>query len=405
MVPTIKIGLLGFGTVGSGVYHMLTENKTKIAQKKHVCFEVSKILVGNISKYQSEIEKGLPITTEFSEILADNSIEIVVEVMGSAETAREYIIQSLEAGKNVVTANKDALALYGDELTRIAKENGKDLLFEASVAGGIPIIRTLTDSYIADNIQEISGIINGTTNFIISRMNDEKESYQEALALAQERGFAEADPTGDVEGLDAARKLIILVKLAFGYRLAMSDFPIEGITHATLEDFAAAEALGYTLKLIGTAKRMNNDFQARVGMHLIPTSHPLAMVKNEYNGVFVKGEAIGETMLYGPGAGSLPTANSVVSDILTVSDHISGHQTGKFMPLISENHEWHKPETLFLDALLRVKNNESLLAALQSAHLSFKPHGKHYLMLFGISESQLTDLQDLDEIEAIFRKL
>ena len=227
MEPTIKIALLGFGTVGSGVYQMLTENKAKIAQKKQVDFEISKILVGNKTKHQAAIEKGVPITTDFTEILDDTTIQIVVEVMGSAETARKYIIQSLQAGKHVVTANKDALALYGEELTHVAKENNKNLFFEASVAGGVPIIRALTDSFIADNIQEISGIINGTTNFIISRMNDEQETYEQALALAQEKGFAEADPTGDVEGLDAARKLIILVKLAFGYRLKLDAFQLK----------------------------------------------------------------------------------------------------------------------------------------------------------------------------------
>lgn len=401
MEPTIKIALLGFGTVGSGVYQMLTENKAKIAQKKQVDFEISKILVGNKTKHQAAIEKGVPITTDFTEILDDTTIQIVVEVMGSAETARKYIIQSLQAGKHVVTANKDALALYGEELTHVAKENNKNLFFEASVAGGVPIIRALTDSFIADNIQEISGIINGTTNFIISRMNDEQETYEQALALAQEKGFAEADPTGDVEGLDAARKLIILVKLAFGYRLKLDAFPVEGITKLQQKDFEAAKHYGFTLKLIGSAKQLQTGFEARVGMYLVPLDHPLAMVKNEYNGVFVKGEAIGETMLYGPGAGSLPTANSVVSDILAVSDRMKWQQTESFLPLVSNAHEWSPRETLITDALLRVTNQEFI----RKMPFAVSKFEEQYLYLSNVTEQQLTELEENEAVEAIYRKL
>lgn len=406
MEPTIKVALLGFGTVGSGVYQMLTENKSKITQKKQVDFEICKILVGNRTKHLAAIEKGVPITTDFSEILNDPTIQIVVEVMGSAETAREYIIHSLEAGKHVVTANKDALALYGDELTRVAKENNKNLFFEASVAGGIPIIRALTDSFIADSIQEVSGIINGTTNFIISRMSEEGESYEQALALAQEKGFAEADPTGDVEGLDAARKLIILVKLAFGYRMKLDDFPVSGITQLKQHDFDAAKHYGFTLKLIGSAKQLEEGFTARVGMYLVPLAHPLAMVKNEYNGVFVKGEAIGETMFYGPGAGSLPTANSVVADILAISDRIKWQQTESFLPLVSNDYSWHQAGTLVTDALVRVGDQEAV-ASLVSQKLNgeVSKYGADYLYLSNITEQQLEELEANERVEAIYRKL
>lgn len=405
MTQTIKIGLLGFGTVGSGVYRILTENKKKIAEKKNVVFEVSKILVGNISKYQAAIENGLPITDDFSEILVDEQIDIIVEVMGSAETAREYMIKALESGKNVVTANKDALALYGDEIARVAKANGKDLLFEASVAGGIPIIRTLTQSYSADSIHEISGILNGTTNFILSQMVNNHKSYAEALMLAQEKGFAEADPTGDVEGLDAARKLIILVQLAFGYRLEMADFPISGITRVTLSDFSAAQHFGYTLKLIGRAKQTAGAFSARVGLHLVPVGHPLTMVNDEYNGVFIKGEATGETMLYGPGAGSLPTANSVVSDILEVCDHMNGDQTGTYLPLMSKDRKWHKAEEMVPSALLRCKDGHELESFLLANTVTFIPYEKDYLLVENISETLLTTIELMDTIEAIYRKL
>ena len=401
MEPTIKIALLGFGTVGSGVYQMLTGNKAKLAQKKQVSFEISKILVGNKTKHQAAIEKGAPIPTDFMEILNDTTIEIVVEVMGSAETAREYILQSLQAGKHVVTANKDALALYGEELTQVAKENGKNLFFEASVAGGIPIIRVLTESYIADNIQEVSGIINGTTNFIISRMNDEQETYEQALRLAQEKGFAEADPAGDVEGWDAARKLIILVKLAFGYRMKLEEFPVEGLTELQQSDFEAAKHYGFTLKLIGSAKQLKDGFVARVGMYLVPLTHPLAMVKNEYNGVFVKGEAIGETMLYGPGAGSLPTANSVVSDILAVSDRMKWHQTESFLPLVSNDFEWHQADALVTDALLRVRNQE----VAEKMHLNVLTYKENYLYISNVTEQQLSELETNEDVEAIYRKL
>lgn len=318
----LQIGILGFGTVGSGVLRILKHHEPKLNQVTGVSLKVKKVLVRDMEKKRGSIADGVELTLNADEIINDPEIDIVVEVMGSIDEARTYIKKALSAGKHVVTANKDLIALHGNELVALAKENQCDLYYEASVAGGIPILRTIVDSLASDEIQKVFGIVNGTTNFILSQMTNEGKSYEEALKEAQELGFAESDPTNDVDGIDAARKMVILTRLAFGMNVEVNQIETKGIRNLQQKDIEMAEKLGYRIKLIGSAIQIENKVSVDVGPILVPINHPLASVQNENNAVFVVGAAVGETMYYGPGAGELPTANSVVSDVITVAKNI-----------------------------------------------------------------------------------
>jgi homoserine dehydrogenase len=258
------------------------------------------------------------LTKDATEIIDNENIDIVIEVMGGLEEARAHILRALQNGKHVVTANKDLMAVYGSELLSVAKENQCDLFYEASVAGGIPILRTIVDGLSSDRITKMMGIVNGTTNFILTKMSNEGRAYEDVLKEAQELGFAEADPTSDVEGLDAARKMTILATLGFSTNVELKDVSVKGISSITEEDLAYSQGLGYTMKLIGLAKRDGEKLEVSVEPTLLPNTHPLAAVQNEFNAVYVYGAAVGETMFYGPGAGSLPTATSIVSDLVAV---------------------------------------------------------------------------------------
>lgn len=325
----LHIGILGFGTVGNGVLRILNEHTSKVNQMTGVELNVKSILVRDIHKKRENLSSTVHLTTNAADILNDPEIDIVVEVMGGIETAYTYIAQALSSGKHVVTANKDIIALHGTELVALAKENECDLLYEASVAGGIPILRTIVDSLAADRIQQIAGIVNGTTNFILTKMANDGKSYEDALADAQRLGFAESDPTSDVDGIDAARKMVILTRLAFGMNVELDQIETEGIRHLQKDDMETAKKLGYRIKLIGSAVKLGKSISLNVSPTLVPTDHPLAGVINENNAVLVKGAAVGETMFYGPGAGSLPTATSVVGDIITIAKNIQLKTTGK----------------------------------------------------------------------------
>ncbi|MGY0401004.1 homoserine dehydrogenase [Carnobacterium jeotgali] len=322
MKNQLQIGILGFGTVGSGVLRILKHHEPKLNQVTGVSLKVKKVLVRDIEKNRGSIAEGVELTLDANEIVNDPEIDIVVEVMGSIDNAKEYIKKALAAGKHVVTANKDLIALHGNELVALAKENHCDLYYEASVAGGIPILRTIVDSLASDEIQKVFGIVNGTTNFILSKMTNERKSYELALKEAQELGFAESDPTNDVDGIDAARKMVILTRLAFGMNVEVDQIETKGIRNLQQKDIEMAEKLGYKIKLIGSAIQFGNKISVDVGPILVPVNHPLASVQNENNAVVVVGAAVGETMYYGPGAGELPTANSVVSDVITVAKNI-----------------------------------------------------------------------------------
>jgi homoserine dehydrogenase len=327
-VNTIKIGLIGLGTVGGSVLQMLTENQDKVQNITGQRLSVKTIVVRDTEKHQAAVPEGVTLTSDLDAIINDPEIKIVVEVMGGVHPAKEIITQLLNAKKHVVTANKDLIASAGEELANIARENHCDLMYEASVAGGIPILRTIVNSFAADQILEVKGIVNGTTNYILTQMQRKNWSYDQARKKAQELGFAESDPTNDVAGVDAAYKMVILSQFSYGTHLKLDDMSVEGIQTISLKDVEQADAFGYTIKLLGISRRINGGVFAEVGPVLVPTDHPLATINNENNAVMVTGQAVGETLFYGPGAGGLPTANSVLSDIVSVTKNIVLETTG-----------------------------------------------------------------------------
>ncbi|ENQ3079678.1 homoserine dehydrogenase [Bacillus multifaciens] len=324
----IQVGLLGLGTVGSGVVRIIEDHQDRLAHQIGCPVKVAKVLVQNLEKEREVQVTPTLLTKNPDEIIDNPDVDVVIEVMGGIEDAKAYILQSLQNGKHVVTANKDLMALHGAELLTVAKENQADLFYEASVAGGIPIIRSIVEGLSSDRITKMMGIVNGTTNFILTKMSDEGRAYDDVLNEAQQLGFAEADPTSDVEGLDAARKMTILATLGFSTNVELHDVNVKGITSITEEDIAYSKSLGYTIKLIGVAKRDGEKLEVTVEPTLLSNTHPLAAVQNEYNAVYVYGEAVGETMFYGPGAGSLPTATAVVSDLVAVMKNVRLGVTG-----------------------------------------------------------------------------
>lgn len=335
MKKTIKIGILGLGTVGTGVAKIIQKNQADIAQRVGANIEIAKALVRNLDK-----ERILPkelLTTDANEILNDPSIDIIVELLGGEHPSREYMIRALENGKHLVTANKDVIAKYGKELFDIAEKNNLDVMFEASVAGGIPIIHPLKDCLIGNKIQEIMGIINGTTNYMLTKMTQDNVDYQTVLAEAQAKGYAEADPTADVGGLDAARKIAILASIAYNSRITVNDVYVEGITKISPEDIANARELGYVIKLLGIAKETESGVEVRVHPTFIPMSHPMASVNDVFNAIFVTGDAVGDAMFYGRGAGELPTASAVLGDIMEVTRNIQHEAKARVLCTCYEN--------------------------------------------------------------------
>lgn len=328
---TVKIALLGFGTVASGVPFLLKENKEKIEQTAQSELEIAKILVRNEAEKERLQAAGhdFHFVTDIEEILADESIAIVVELMGRIEPAKTFISRALEAGKHVVTANKDLLAVHGAELSQLAQKHQVALYYEAAVAGGIPILRTLVNSLASDKITRVLGVVNGTSNFMMSKMVEEGWSYEDALAEAQRLGFAESDPTNDVDGIDAAYKMVILSQFAFGMQVAFEDVAHQGIRKITSEDVAVAQDLGYVVKLVGSIEETKSGLAAEVTPTFLPKDHPLASVNGVMNAVFVESIGIGESMYYGPGAGQKPTATSVVADIARIARRLKEGTVGK----------------------------------------------------------------------------
>ncbi|WP_026568033.1 homoserine dehydrogenase [Bacillus sp. UNC41MFS5] len=317
-MKAITIGLLGLGTVGCGVVKIIKKNQDKLIHQVGCPVVIKKVLVKDLHKNRPvEVDTKL-LTSNADEILYDEEIDVVIEVMGGLQDTKDYLITALRQGKHVVTANKDLMALHGSELLTVASEHGCDLFYEASVAGGIPILRGLVDGLASDRIKQLMGIVNGTTNYILTKMSEEGRTYEEVLKEAQELGFAESDPTSDVEGLDAARKMTILATLGFSMHIDLEDVQVSGISKVTDEDLRYGKQLGYTMKLIGYAHREGEKVEVSVAPTFLSNNHPLASVQNEYNAVYVYGESVGETMFYGPGAGSLPTATAIVSDLVAV---------------------------------------------------------------------------------------
>jgi homoserine dehydrogenase len=314
----IKVGLLGLGTVGSGVVRIVEKHQEDLQQQVGSPIVIEKVLIQDRSKVRDVAIDPSKLTENPLDIINNPDIDVVVEVMGGIEPAKSYILDCLGQRKHIVTANKDLMALHGAEITDKAQEMGCDVFYEASVAGGIPIIRTLIEGFSSDRITKIMGIVNGTTNFILTKMSQEGAAYEDVLKEAQALGFAESDPTSDVEGLDAARKMTILGTLGFHAHVALEDVAVKGISEVTKEDILYGKRLGYEIKLLGIAEQHNESISISIQPTMVKNSHPLASVNGVFNAVYVYGEAVGETMFYGPGAGAMPTATSIVADLVAV---------------------------------------------------------------------------------------
>ena len=325
----IRAALLGFGTVGTGVYKVLQKQKEDMIPKLGSQIEIKKILVRNLEKAAAKVEDPAVLTNNWDEIVNDPEIDIVIELIGGIEPARSYILAAINAGKHVVTANKDLIAVHGKELLDAAEAHHVDFLFEAAVAGGIPIIRPLKECLAGNHMAEVMGIVNGTTNFILTKMTQDGMEFKDALALATELGYAEADPTADIEGLDAGRKVAILASVAFNSRVVFDDVYIEGITKISAKDIRYAKEMGCAIKLLGVARNTDTGVEAYVCPMLIPNDHPLATVNDSYNAVFVHGDAVEDAMFFGRGAGELPTASAVVGDIFDIVRNIVANCCGR----------------------------------------------------------------------------
>ena len=364
-MKTVKIALLGFGTVAQGTFNLLQDNANLIENRSGVTIEISKIFVRNPEKYSHiTLPSTAKYVTNIDDIVNDESIDIVVELMGGTTFAKDCVEAALKHGKSVVTANKDLLAEAGPYLFDLAYKNHVDLRFEASVLGGIPIIRTLYDSLAGNRITELVGIMNGTTNFILSKMTDEGLSYGDVLKEAQDLGYAEADPTADVEGLDAARKLAILASISFNRRIFFEDVTVEGITNIDTEDISFGKEFGYNIKLIGIAKESSKGLSLNVYPAFVPLTHPLASVRGSYNAIYIKGNGIDDAMFYGRGAGSLPTGSSVVSDIMEVAKNVAFESTGRFKPFYFDQKNIYSPGKIQSSYYMRlaVDNKTGVLA-------------------------------------------
>ena len=332
MKKIIKAGMLGIGNIGKGTYQALEMNRAKIEETTGMDIEIVKIL-----NRSPEKDRGIDIpkskyTTDVRDILDDPDIDIVIELIGGIEPATTYMAEALKNGKSVVTANKAAVAANGKLLARLAQENHALLRFEAAVAGGIPILTSLTTALLSNKFSEVHGILNGTTNYILTQMGDYGKSYAEVLKDAQAKGFAEADPTADVEGIDAANKLSILLSLVFGIDAGPDAIPTHGITTVGREDIEFAKASGYKIKLLASAREENGKVSANVEPALVPERHPLASVNNEFNAVFVTGNAVDNLMFYGRGAGPLPTGSAVLGDVIGVARKIEKDSAYDIVP-------------------------------------------------------------------------
>ncbi len=319
---SVKVGLLGCGHVGSALVRLITENGDAIEARTGVHLEVGRVAVRNLARDRDVALPASIFTHDATAVVTDEDIDIVVEVIGGIEPARELMIEALKAGKPVVTANKELLANFGKELFETAEGSGVDLLFEASVAGGIPLIRPLRESLAGDRIRRVMGIVNGTTNFILSNMAESGASFSDALAEAQTLGYAERDPTADVEGFDAAAKAAIIATIAFGARVVAGDVYREGISEISDADIASADELGYAVKLLAVADETDQGIAVRVHPTMLPKSHPLASVRDSFNALFIEADAVGELMFYGRGAGGMPTASAVLGDVIDAAKNL-----------------------------------------------------------------------------------
>lgn len=392
-MKAISIGLLGLGTVGSGVVQIIENHQDKLMHQIGCPVKIKKILVKDVKKERAVEVSSELLTTNPDDVINSSDIDVIIEVMGGVEETRKYLLQALKNKKHVVTANKDLMAVYGSELLTVAVENGCDLFYEASVAGGIPILRSLVDGLSSDHITKMMGIVNGTTNFILTKMSKQGAAYEEVLKEAQELGYAESDPTSDVEGLDAARKMAILATLGFSMKIDLDDVKVQGITNITEEDLKYGKQLGYTMKLIGIAQIENDKVEVSVQPTLLADTHPLASVNDEYNAVYVHGEAVGETMFYGPGAGSLPTATSIVSDLVVVLKNMVLGVNGKSNITPQYEKKLKEPKEILSKFFLRlhVKDEVGVFANITSI---FSEHGVSFekILQLPVKEKGLAEI-------------
>ncbi|HYL51140.1 MAG TPA: homoserine dehydrogenase [Acidimicrobiia bacterium] len=324
----VRVGVLGCGNVGAALVRALETNADLITQRSGIRLEVARVAVHNLAKERDiEFAPGV-LTNDADAVVTDPNVDVVVEVIGGIEPARSLMLAALKASKPVITANKELLANFGGELFEAAETAGVDLLFEASVAGGIPLMRPLRESLVGERIQRVMGIVNGTTNYVLTRMTEEGSSFAEAVAEAQELGYAERDPTADVEGFDAASKAAIIASIAFGARVVAGDVYREGITQIGPDDIAAAAELGYVVKLLAIAEERDGSVGARVHPAMVPFDHPLASVRGSFNAVFIEGEMVGQLMLLGRGAGGIPTASAVLGDLIDAAKNLHAGARG-----------------------------------------------------------------------------
>jgi len=320
---TVKIGLMGFGNIGVGTYKALDMNRSLIEAKTGIDFEIVKILEKDVDRKRDVDVPREKFTQDPDALFADPDIDIVIELLGGVQPASDFMLKAMNSGKHVVTANKAAVAANYDALRKAAEDNKVLFRYEASVAGGIPILTALSGALLSNEFLEVLGILNGTTNYILTQMTEEGLAYDDVLKTAQEKGFAEADPTADVEGIDVANKLSILISLVFGERVAPEEIPTEGITKITKDDIEKAAAEGKKIKLVASAKKEAGKLSYSVRPTLLPYAHPLAGVGNEFNAVFVTGNAVDELMFYGKGAGPLPTGSAVMGDVIEIGKAIA----------------------------------------------------------------------------------
>jgi homoserine dehydrogenase len=330
---SVRVGILGCGNVGAALVELLLEKGDQIAAGTGMRLELAHVAVRSTAKERGVTVPDGILTIDAEAVVNDPEVDVVVEVIGGIEPARSLILQALKAGKPVITANKELLANVGAELFEAAATAGVDLLFEASVGGGIPLIRPLRESLAGERITRLMGIVNGTTNYILTRMTEAGASYSDALAEAQSLGFAERDPTADVEGFDAGAKAAILATIAFGQKVVAGDVYREGISGVTAADIAFAARMGYVVKLLAIAERVGEEIAVRVHPTMLPTTHPLASVRESFNAVFIEGEAVGELMLYGRGAGGMPTASAVLGDLIDASHNLRSGGSGRTTPM------------------------------------------------------------------------
>ena len=322
-MTNLTIGLLGCGTVGGALVDLLDARRATITARTGVELRIGAIAVRDTAKHQDRLADPSLLTTDTAAVVADPDVDIVVELIGGTDPALTFVRTALENGKPVITGNKELLAAHGPELYAVAAEHGVDLLFEAAVAGGIPLIRPLRESLVGEDISRVMGIINGTTNYILTKMSQEGADYADALADAQALGYAEADPTADVEGYDAGAKAAIIASIVFGVDVRSSDVQHEGISSITAADIDTAKRLGYVIKALAVIERADGEVAVRVHPAMVPTGHPLANVNDSFNAVFVEGATVGDLMFYGRGAGGGPTASAVLGDLVDAAVNVA----------------------------------------------------------------------------------